>query len=104
MSDSNEKGMAVEAETAFGKYKIKGTDVNNLLTILIFAGVLLLIYAMWAHTGDARDANIAFVSAVKEQTVAVKDQTIAAREQNCLLRFPPEVREQRVDFCRQVAR
>lgn len=88
----------LDAQIAGQRLTLKNAPVNTILTVATFVLVILIAYVLYGHQQDARDANAAFVSAVKEQTGAVKEQTIALREQNCLQRrVDPET-------CRQLAR
>lgn len=86
------------AEIGGQKFSITGTNLNTLFTIAGFIVTALIAWVLWSHTGDSKDANRAFVEAVKEQTVAMKDATVVQRELNCLMgKAAPE-------FCRRISR
>lgn len=64
---------------------LKSATLNTLLTLIAaLAGVGSLVLLL-QHQQDMREANLAFVSAVKDQTAAIKEQTKVAREANCLI-------------------
>lgn len=101
MSDRVEEA---QLEIAGQKISLKSVALNTFLTVMILAGVIAIAALFWRHENDTRETGRAFVEAIKEQTVAVKEQTVAAREQNCLMRFDTRERQERADFCRQIAR
>lgn len=83
---------------------LKSQSMNTLITLLVAVGVGVLVWQGFTHSQESRDAGVAFVAAIKEQTAAIKDQTSAAREGNCLSRFSDAEKRDKADFCRQIAR
>lgn len=87
----------VSADTAIGKFKVSGTNVNNLLTILGFVALCVLLVLTWNHSASAMDAR-------KDLAGAIRELAEAGREQNCLLRFEQKDRQANVEFCKRIAR
>lgn len=87
----------VSADTAIGKFKVSGTNVNNLLTVLGFVGICILILMTWNHSALAMDARRDLVNAIREMSEAT-------REQNCLLRFEQKDRQGNADFCKRLSK
>ena len=98
-----EENSVQELEVASGsnRLKIRGSDWLSLLGVAV--GVLL-IYMVYEHKTDAKDASIQFQTVVKEMVVAQRDMVSAQREQNCLIAFSQEVRERNSEFCKRMAR
>ena len=81
---------------------LKGVSINTIATVLTLLLVILVGYVLYAHQQDTRDASVAFVGALKEQTVAIKEQTVVAREQNCLISMPAAQRDP--ELCRRLSK
>lgn len=80
---------------------LESTSMNTLLTMLCTIGIAVLVWQSIAHAMDAREANAAFVAAIKDQTAAMRDQTKATKEQSCLLRYSGNPAE-KAEFCKSV--
>ena len=96
-------GVEQELEVAAGdkKIKIRGSDW---LTIVGVAVGVLVLYMLFEHKNDAKDASNQFAGVVKEMVVAQKEMVSAQREQNCLIAFSQEVREKNSEFCKRLSR
>lgn len=94
----------LEASIAGQKVKLATKHINDLLTLLIAIAMGVLLWVMWSHQQDAKEAGQAFVQSIKEQTNVMKEQTTVAREQNCLLRIKPELRDRDPEFCRNISK
>lgn len=96
-------GVEQELEVAAGdkKIKIRGSDW---LTIVGVAVGVLVLYMLFEHKNDAKDASNQFAGVVKEMVVAQKEMVSAQREQNCIMVFAQEVREKNSEFCKRMAR
>jgi hypothetical protein len=84
---AEEKVSEVDAEIAGQKLTIKSASLGTIATVVGLVGVGVLVWQGYTHSQESRDASAAFVSAIKEQTVAMKDQTAVQREANCLVVF-----------------
>jgi len=73
----------VSGEIAGQKFTLKSLSLNTLLTLLGVIGVVVCCVLLYTHLGDSKDANAAFVGAIKDLTAAQKEQTSVAREGNC---------------------
>jgi hypothetical protein len=108
----------VEADTAVGKFKISGANLNNLATFATLVGVVLLCWVVWGHAGDAKESGKAIAAELKESNKAVaqelresnkemtlilKEMARATREQNCLLSLPQEQRQRNAETCRRIS-
>lgn len=108
----------VEADTAIGKFKISGANVTSIAVYATLIGVVLLVWVLYGHAGDAkegakavaaelRDANKEVAQALKESnkeiSATLKEMSRATREQNCLLSIPQEKRERLAETCRRIA-
>lgn len=93
----------VSAEIAGQKLSLKSVALNTLTTVATLIGVIVICMFLWQHQQETKEAGAAFVSALKEQTIAYKEGTATQREQNCLLKFKQEERQQNADFCRQIS-
>ena len=83
------------------KLRIRGSDF---LTLVGVAVGVLMVYMLYEHRGEARDASKQFEGVVKEMVMAQKEMVHAQREQNCLLRFEQKDRTERSDFCARVSK
>lgn len=113
---------SIEAETALGKFKVRGLNGNNVNAIFTMFGFMLtclVAWVLWTHDGNAKESAKQFTADLKdvtrEMTVALKssnselatalrEMAQAAREQNCLLSLPATQREQNVETCRRLSR
>ena len=108
----------VEADTAVGKFKISGANLNNLATFATLIGVVLLCWVVWVHAGDAKEGAKAIAAELKEANKAVaqelkesnkevtqilKEMARATREQNCLLSLPLDQRQKNAELCRRIS-
>ena len=109
---------SVEADTAIGKFKVTGANLNNLATFASLVGVVLLCWVVWGHAGDAkdsakavaaelRDANKEVAQALKESnreiSQVLKEMSRATREQNCLLSLPQDQRQKNAELCKRIS-
>jgi type VI protein secretion system component VasK len=109
---------SVEADTALGKFKISGANVNNLITIISFVGVVLIAWTLYAHAGDAKESGKAIAQELKEANKAVaqelretnkemtailREMARATREQNCLLSLPQDQRQKNAEVCKRIS-
>jgi len=101
---SEEQSTSVSAETALGKFSISGAQINTIFTIFGFVLTCLIVWVLFHHQEDARDAAKEFTLAVKELSAAQRESSVIGREQNCLMRFEAKDRAERAEFCKQVSR
>ena len=109
---------SVEADTAIGKFKLTGTNLNNLATFASLVLVCLVAWVLYAHAGDAkdsakavaaelRDANREVANALKESnreiSQVLKEMSRATREQNCLLSLPQDQRQKNAETCKRIS-
>ena len=92
----------LDAEIGGQKLKYSG-PINTLFTVLTFFVVGLIAYGLYIHDQNSKETALAFVGALKEQTIAMKEQTAVGREQNCLLKFDPKDRSSNASFCEQIS-
>ena len=107
-----------EADTAIGKFKLTGTNLNNVATFACLVLVCLIAWVLYAHAGDAkegakavavelRDANKEVANALKESnkdiSQTLKEMSRATREQNCLLSLPQDQRQKNAEICRRIS-
>ena len=83
------------------KLRIRGSDF---LTLVGVAVGVLMVYMLYEHRGEAKDASKQFEGVVKEMVSAQREMVHAQREQNCLLRFEQKDRTERSDFCARVSK
>ena len=115
MSDPTE---SVEADTAIGKFKITGANLNNLATFASLIGIVLLCWVVYGHAGDAketakaiaaelREANKEVANALKESnkemSSVLKEMARSTREQNCLLSLPQDQRQKNAELCKRLS-
>ena len=91
----------LEVSKGDAKIKIRGSDWLSLAGVAV--GVLM-VYMLFEHKTDARDASKQFEGVVKEMVIAQKEMVYAQREQNCLLRFEQKDRTDRSEFCARVSK
>ncbi len=109
---------SVEADTAIGKFKVSGASLNNLATFASLLGIVLLVWVLYGHAGDAkegakavaaelRDANKEVAAALKESnkeiSATLKEMSRATREQNCLLSLPQDQRARNAELCKRIS-
>ena len=82
----------LSADTPLGKYSYKGQHLNTIATVASLIIGFVLLYAMFQHLGDQKDANR-----------AMKDLTSALRENNCLQRYEGRDKAERAAFCKQTS-
>ena len=92
-----------EMEVSAGdkKIRIRGSDV---LTLIGVAVGVLMVYMLFEHKNDARDASNQFQTVVKEMVMAQREMVQEQRVQNCLIAYSQEQRERNVEFCKRLAR
>lgn len=110
--------VGVEADTALGKFKIFGADLNTFFTILSFIGLVLIGYVLYAHADDTRQTARAVGAELKEANKEIadrlekandrtfevlKEMARATREQNCLLSLPQDKRERMAETCKRIS-
>ena len=109
---------SLEADTALGKFKITGANLNHLATFASLIGIVLLCWVVYGHAGDAkegakaiaaelREANKEIAATLKESnremSTILRDMARATREQNCLLSLPQEQRQRNAENCRRIS-
>lgn len=99
---ADENTIDAEVKTPWGVFGGKNMALNTLVTIGILVVTSVIAYGLYVHDQSAKENGAAFVSAIKEQTVAMREGTAVAREQNCLLKFDPAQRQQNAEFCKQI--
>ena len=82
----DEQTTEVSAETALGKFRVAGKDVN---TITSAATLLLVVYLIWQTA---------------QQSSAFHEMAQAIREHNCLISIPESQREAKADFCKRITK
>lgn len=94
----------LEVKTPAGSIRARGTDIIAIITLI---GIALMVYALWDHKADAKATSDAFVSAVRDMTVAQRESTKQQRLMACIISKPQEAREQEFaspnSFCRRMA-
>ena len=99
-----EEADELEVKTPAGSIRARGTDI---IALIAMVGIVLIAYSLWEHKAEAREANVAFVSAVKEMSAAQKEQVKIMRLQACIISRPQEVREAEFSsqnsFCQRMA-
>lgn len=108
----------VEADTALGKFKLSGANLNNLATFVSLIGIVLLCWVLYGHAGDAREGAKAIAQELKEankeiaqslkdsnreMTGILREMARATREQNCLLSLPQDQRQKNADLCKRLS-
>ena len=83
------------------KLRIRGSDWLSLVGVAV--GVLM-VYMLFEHKGESKEASHNFQSVVKEMVSAQKEMVQEQRVQNCLIAYSQEQRERNVEFCKRLAR
>lgn len=73
MSD-DVKLQELDAEIAGQKFKLTGSNLNTLFTILGFLIACLVAWVLWTHTGDTKEASKTLADAMKELAQITREQ------------------------------
>lgn len=87
----------VSADTAIGKFKVSGQNLNHLATVVTLIIVVLIGVLLYQHMTQATVKDTGLAS-------ALSDMVQAQREQNCLIAIPEATRESKAEFCKRVTR
>src|SRR3990167_2401686 len=110
---------SVEADTAFGKFKISSANINTLATIVTLILVSVIAYVINAHAGDAKETGKAVAQELKEANKEVaatikesnreiskvlNDLAGAMREANCLAQYETaQEKAKNADICKRIS-
>ncbi len=94
----------ISAKVAGQEISVKSMHLNTLATVFTLIAVSLLLFMMFTHAEDARQANRDFSAAVKEFTAVSKEQTGAMREYTCMARTDFQDKNAQAAYCSRMGR
>lgn len=94
----------VTAKIAGQEISVKSMHLNTLATVASLMMIAVLLFMVFNHMQDAREANAHFTSAVKEFTTVSREQTGAMREYTCMARTDFQDKNAQAEYCRRLGR
>jgi len=100
---NGDSAAGIELQVGDKKARVWGSDLLNLLQLLV---LVIVAMGLYMHDVEAGKADKKLVEAVQEQTKVQKDQLSAQREQNCLSRLTVEQKKNinEIEFCRDLGK